>query len=122
MVDLRIGDDLESFGNVWVHIQDPGTTPTTSYRARIAKNSLDFVFDATDKDTAASWEEYLCDETRELGSAMLSCYFAKMSQIAVAIEGGYRWVIATLDTVIEDDDGIELRGRAIRFDSSKFVQ
>ncbi len=122
MVDLRIDDTEESFGRVWVHIRDPGTEHSVPYRARVAMSDVDFVFDATDKGATISWNEYLREETSELGSMMLSCYFAKMRQITGETEAGYRWVIATLDSVVEDEDAIELRGRAIPFDASKFAQ
>ncbi|MEZ6136186.1 MAG: hypothetical protein R3C53_14930 [Pirellulaceae bacterium] len=121
MVDLIIDGFHESFGRVWVHIQDPGTCQIVEYRVRVAESVVDSVFDATDKESGVSWDEYLREEVNELGTAMLSRYFSNMSQIAEATEEGYRWVIATLDSVIEDADGIELVGRAIPFESSKFM-
>jgi len=83
---------------------------------------VEFVFDAPDKESSVSWDQYLRDEISELGTAMLSCYFAKMFKISRATTEDYRWVIATLDSVVEDSSGIELQGRAIPFDSGKFLQ
>ena len=69
-----------------------------------------------------SWDQYLREETVALGTAMMSSYFEKMSEISEAETLGTdsRWVIATLDAVVEDHVGIELRGRAIPFDPSRY--
>jgi hypothetical protein len=119
---LIVDKNTESFGRVWVHVQDPNLRFTSvEYRARIATAYVESVFDAPDKEAGDSWERYLREETRELGSAMLEAYFKKMAAISGAKQEPYRWVIATLDAVVEDDNGLELQGRAVPFDSNKYL-
>lgn len=122
---LTVNGVPERFGHVWVHIQDPSLRFSTSeiveYRARVVKDFVDSVFFA-DKGEMVSWDQYLREETVALGTAMMSSYFEKMSEISEAETLGTdsRWVIATLDAVVEDHVGIELRGRAIPFDPSRY--
>jgi hypothetical protein len=121
---LRVNGVPVRFDRVWVHIQDPcarfSPIEIVEYRARVVKAFVDFVFDAPDKGEAVSWDQYLREEVVELGTAMMSVYFEKMSTISEASGTDSRCVIATLDAVIEDDIGVELRGRAIPFDPGRY--
>jgi hypothetical protein len=122
MVTLEIDGVNESFGRVWVHLADTNAHQSVPYKTRIAISHLSLVFDACDKEKDETWYEYLRNEANELGSVMFSSYFQTMRQIAGADEQQYRWVIATLDDVIESADWIELRGRAVPFDANRFAR
>ena len=119
---LTVNGIPESLGRVWVHIQPVRVAPIAEYRVWIPKGLMDFVFDGTDKPEHVSWNDHLTREARELGSAIISIYFKKLSVVFGIKHERCRWVIATLDTAVEDDDGIELQGRAIPFDPDRFSQ
>ncbi|VTR93174.1 unnamed protein product [Gemmata massiliana] len=120
--EIYINDALESFGRVWVHIQYVGEASCTPYRVRMAFDVVDFVIGTEDKAPSVSWDQYLQEEVSELGSAMLSIYFEKLRQLSGADRERPLWVIATLDAVTEDAHGIELHGRAVRFDPDRFLR
>lgn len=120
--EIYINDAVESFGRVWVHIQNVDGVPCVPYRVRMAFDTVDYVIGPDDKDPSASWDQYLREEISELGSGMLSLYFEKLRRLSGADSERPRWVIATLDAVIEDAHGIELRGRAVGFDPSRFLR
>ena len=119
--EIYINDVLESFGRVWVHIQNVDTVPCASYSVRMAFDTIEIVIDPVDKEPSISWNQYLREEVSEGGSFMLSIYFEKLRQLSGADKEQPRWVIATLDSVLEDAQGIELRGRAIGFDPKRFL-
>ena len=118
--EIYINDTFESFGRVWVHIQNVDAASCVQYRVHIAFDAVDFVFAPDDKDPSISWDQYLREEVSEHGSFMLSVYLAKLQQLSGTVVEQPRWVIATLDKVIEDALGIELQGRAVSFDPSRF--
>jgi hypothetical protein len=120
--EIYVNEALESFGRVWVHIQNVDRLSSVTYRFRIAFDTVDFVIDPVDKDPSISWDQYLREEVSEGGSLMLSIYIAKLRRLSGVDEEQPRWVIATLDKVIEDDNGIELHGRAISFDPDRFLR
>ena len=119
--EIYIDDALESFGRIWVHIQNVDGASCVPYRVRIAFDTVGFVIDPVDKAPSASWDQYLREEVSELGSGMLSVYFEKLRRLSGADKEQPRWVIATLDVVIEDASGIELHGRVVAFDTSIFL-
>jgi hypothetical protein len=120
--EIYINDNLESFGRVWVHVQNVDGKTCVPYRVRIAFDAVDFVIGLEDKDPSVSWDQYLREEVSELGSAGLSLYFLKLRKLSGTDDMEQpRWVIATLDAVIEDTHGLELQGRAVGFDSSRFL-
>jgi hypothetical protein len=120
-VELKVSGVNTNFGSVWVHITEVDPLTSLPYCAKIGKESIDYVFDAQDKVTEVSWNDYLLSEISELGSSMLSLYFTKMCKLSEDNETDYKWLIATLDNVVEDANGITLEGKAIPFDSNKFL-
>ena len=120
---IFINDAIESFGRVWVHVQDVDGMTCMPYRVHIAFEDIGFVIDPEDKDPSVSWDHYLRKQVSELGSGCLSLYFLQLRKLIGIVDGEQpRWVIATLDAVFEDSDGIVLHGRAVGFDSSRFLR
>ncbi|MFO1042376.1 MAG: hypothetical protein U0941_11360 [Planctomycetaceae bacterium] len=121
-ITLHIDGAQESFGRAWVHIQPVRSSVVAEYRIRIPKELVGSVFAGAIKTNDISWNEYLTDETREFGSVMLSAYLEKISDILGSAPEKFRWVIASLDAAIEIAEGLEVRGKAIPFDSSRFFR
>ncbi|VTR96952.1 hypothetical protein [Tuwongella immobilis] len=119
--EIYINNDLENFGRVWVHIQNVDGVSCMPYRVRMAFDTVDVVISPDDKPPSVSWDQYLREEVSELGSGMLSVFFEKLRRLSGADREQPRWVIATLDAVIEETHGIELQGRAVGFDPSRFL-
>ena len=108
-----------SFSNLWVHTQDVSSVPHVEYRARVMAGFVDQVFDDLEKDSNITWGEYVLEEVSEY-RGILAHYFARICKLTGDKQSYYHWVIATLDAVIEDENGIELRGKAVAFDPSRF--
>jgi len=87
---------------------------------RIPKAFVELVFCDGDKEKGVSWSDYLTAEILEVGSGILSIYFSRISGIVGDAEEKCRWVIATFDEAIEDNDGMEIRGLAVPFDLNRF--
>jgi hypothetical protein len=118
---LKISSKPADFGDVWVHVQALGNSDNAPYSITVPREFMDELFDARDKVETVSWNDYLVDEVAELGSAMLGLYVQKIQKRVGARQNRPEWVIATLESVLETPDGLELLGRAIRFRPEKFL-
>src|SRR5262245_29785303 len=94
--EIYINDTVETFGRVWVHIQDVDRHPCVPYRIRMAFDTVAFVIGTGDKDPSLSWDHYLREEVSRYGSAMLSLYLGKLQKLSGTAREQPRWVIATL--------------------------
>ena len=114
---LTIDGTAIDFGHAWVHMQNIEGKQTASYRATIRKPWWDEVFDPRkSKPLDASWKQFLMQQVDEFGTFFLGDYFRSMATIAESRLSGYKWVISTLDDVVENEDQLELHGRAVIFD------
>ena len=109
-----------SFSNLWIQFQDVSAVPHVEYRARVMTDYVGHVFDDPEKGSNITWGEYVYDEVSEYGSGILRHYFARIRELTGDEQSYYHWVIATLDAVVEDENGIEFRGKAVAFDPSRF--
>lgn len=119
---LIISSKRVDFGDVWVHVQALGNSHGAPYSITVPRDFVDELFDATDKADSVSWNDYLLDEVVELGSAMMDLYVQKIQKRVGSRRKRPTWVIATLESVLESPDGLELMGRAIRFRPEKFLR
>ena len=115
---LTIDGVPKSFSNLWVHTQNVSSVPHVEYRARVMKDYVDQVFDDPEKGSNITWSEYVLEEVSEC-RGVLGHYFARICKLTGDKQSYYHWVIATLDAVVEDENGIELRGKSVAFDPSR---
>jgi hypothetical protein len=118
--EIYVNDALESFGRMWVKMQGVDMAASVPYCLRIASVDLDLIAEPGDKDPSTSWDRYLRELVDEGGSLILSTCLANLRQRSGVSMEPSRWVIATLDEVVEDAHSIELHGRAVKFDPIKF--
>jgi hypothetical protein len=108
-------------GALWVHFQEAKRAPASPYRIIVPSEHVKRVFDplsktGPDKPLLA----YINELVAELGSFMVEGYIKEIAELTGMKTKGYRLVIASVDSVRELDDGIELVGKALRFDPSLY--
>lgn len=119
---LTINDSRVDFGHVWVHMQDVTGKRSVVYSAVVPFSNCIEVFDPhRAKPNKQSWREYLMREVADLGTFILGAYFENMAKLVGDTAQGYCWVVATLDDVVEEDEAVKLKGRALVFDPTRAV-
>jgi hypothetical protein len=106
----------ENIGSVWVHLQNAPTHATAMYKIAVPNSLLDQVFahDNTEH-LKKTWVECISEAIEEFGTFIVEGYIENIRTVLNEGSTGYRWVIASVDSIRETENGIELAGQAIPF-------
>jgi hypothetical protein len=115
-ITLEINGREESFETLWVHLQQVDRATAIPYRIQVPNEDMTRVFDPLcAKSGSESWPEYLKKMIEELGTFIVEAYLRTMANIRGEDNRKFRWIVATVDDVVEIKDGIELTGKAMPF-------
>jgi hypothetical protein len=118
---IEIDGQKEEAGALWVHFQEPTRSPSFNYRIIVPSEHLRHVFDPLSTGVPDKpWVEHLNELVGEFGTFVVEGYIANIAKLAGTETKGYRWVIATVDSIRGVAGGIELVGKALRFDPSGY--
>lgn len=115
-IKLEIDEGVERFRTVWVHLQNVSESESVGYRIVVPRSCTPQVFDpGNTRNADTSWPVFIQSLVAELGTFVVEGFVENISNIVEDREREYRWVIATVDKVLETERGIELLGRAVPF-------
>ena len=118
---LVIADVPVPFGAAWVHLK-PRPHQPVAYEVCVPRELCQAIFDPGNRRPAGlSWPEFLWSETAGLGTFILDAWFEAMAGQTPAAARRWEWVIATVDRIRDEREGICLAGRAERFGSRRFA-
>lgn len=114
-ITLEINQQKEAFAAVWVHLQDAHAN-SVPYKIRVPASNIIRVFDPSGmKDADESWTAYIRKMIGDLGTFIVEGYIENMASLCGEQNKAYKWVIASVDNVYENESGIEVVGRAVPF-------
>lgn len=115
-IKLEIDGSVERFRTVWVHLQNVGELESVEYRIVVSQSCVPEVFDPSNtRASETSWPVFIQRAVAELGTFVVEGFVENISHIVEDREREYRWVIATVDKILETERGIELVGRVVPF-------
>lgn len=112
---LEIDNKPENFSCVWVHLQDIEVIKFMPYKIVVPHSCFYKVFDPyhTKKETE-SRKTFVRRDIEDLGTFILEGYIKTMASSLGEDKTYYKWVIATVD-VIEENDCLKLIGKVVPF-------
>ena len=106
----------ENISSVWIHLQNVSMDAAATYTIAVPNSLLDRVFAADNTENLKkTWVECISEAIEEFGTFIVEGYIENIRSVLREELIGYRWVIASVDSVRETEDGIELSGQAIPF-------
>jgi hypothetical protein len=115
-IRFEIDGKPHGFHEVWVHLQDVSRQKSVEYRISVPTNYVRQVFDPySTKAPESSWAYFIRWMIVDLGTFIVEGFIDQMGAIVGMNDKVYLWVIATVDEVVETENGIELRGQAVPF-------
>ena len=115
-IELEVDGERQGFHEVWVHLQDVSHQDTVDYRISVAATYVHQVFDPySTKGPESPWPNFILKMIRELGTFIVEGLIENIGAIIGNREKAYLWVIATVDETVETENGIDPKGRAVRF-------
>ena len=119
---LTINDSPANFSQQSVHMQNVAGKVSASYCATIPKAHCTTVLDPhRAREESVRWKDFVMEQVTDLGgTSVLSAYFATLAKLTDDDLKGERWMIATLDDVVETSEGVELRGQALACEPSRY--
>ncbi len=120
-VKLEIEGKAASFSKVWVHLKAKCKLKPVPFKVTIPESELRNIFDPYDtKPATESWCDFIRNQIESLGTFILEAYFDAMAQKDGDEEKRYEWVIAKLDSIVENAEGVELVGQAEPFEPTAY--
>lgn len=118
---IEVDGHSEHVGGLWVHFQEIRRAPAVQYRIKVPSEYLKEIFDPTGvTGPNKPMLEYINELVADLGAFIVEGYIKNIAKLMGVETNSYRWVIATLDSIREVTDGIELVGKALHFDPSLY--
>lgn len=119
---IEVAGQKEDVGALWVHLQEPNRAPSVQYRITVPSEHAKQIFDPFGSTTASDRPvpEYVRELVEEFGGFIVEGYIENIAKLMGVETKSYRWVIASVDRIREVPDGIELAGKAIRFDPTLY--
>ncbi len=120
-IEFRVAGELVPFGDVWAHTKARPRGRTAEFAFSVPFIEASAVFaGANGKPEVQTWANYVqaqLDDMRRIGceSLVLQEWLNKARQIERQPKTGFRWVIASITEVSEDDCAITIRGVAEEF-------
>ena len=115
-IELEVDGKRHGFHEVWVHLQDVSHKHSVDYRISVAATYVHPVFDPySTKGPESSWPNFIQNTIEELGTFIVEAFIDNIGVFVGKQERAYLWVIATVDETVETENGIDLKGRAVRF-------
>jgi hypothetical protein len=113
-ITFEIDGQKEDVGTIWVHLRNPDTHGYASYRIRVPASYMNQVFDPNQtKDIATSWATFINDNIMELGTFILEGYIENIASVLEEKRKPYRWVIVSVENILESEDEIEITGQVV---------
>ncbi|MGA9772164.1 MAG: hypothetical protein WBV94_24240 [Blastocatellia bacterium] len=120
-ISIQVKGHQEDIATVWVHFQEMDRQATVPYRIWVPDMHFHQVFDPyATKAASQTRVEYLNDTIREFGTFIVEGYVENMVQVLGESRKPYQWVIVSVDDIRENESGIELMGKAVRFDQTQY--
>jgi len=117
---FELDGKLTDLTGVWVHLQSPAGKDWRDFKVMVQAGRAPEVFDPSGmRDWGVPWPDFIWSQIHELGTFIVEAYFDAMQECMGQCRSPFRWVIATIDTVVEND-GIELRGKALPFSPRQY--
>lgn len=121
-VVIEVDGQREDVSALWVHFQEPTRASAFQYKIMVPSSYVRAVFDplsltGPDKPLLG----YINELVGELGSFIVEGYIENIAKVMCVETKRYRWVIAGVDCIREAPEGIELVGKALRFDPSLYM-
>ena len=118
---IEVDGRSEPVNGLWVHFQETKRAPAVEYRIKVPTEYLQEIFDPTSvTGPNKPMLEYINELVADLGPFIVEGYIKNIAKLMGVETNSYRWVIATLDSISEVTDGIELVGKALHFDPSLY--
>ena len=119
---IEVDGVSEDVSGLWVHFQEPTRAPAFQYRILVPSEFIRPVFDplsliGPDKPLLA----YINELVGEMGTFIVDGYIRNIAKVMRVETKRYRWVLAGVDCIREVPEGIELLGKALRFDPSLYT-
>lgn len=115
-IKLEIEGTEENFRAVWVHLQRIKDQNSSEFRILVPISYATQVFDPfKTKGENTSWTNYIETMITQFGTFIVEAFFQTSAAIVGDRERAYKWVIASVDTVSETEEEIELIGRVVPF-------
>jgi hypothetical protein len=115
-VQIEIDGKQHGFNEVWVHLQDVSRHHSVEYRISVAATNVRQIFDPySTKAPEMSWASFIRSTVAEFGTFIVEGFIDNISAVIGKCEKSYLWVIATVDEIVETENGIVLIGRAVPF-------
>jgi hypothetical protein len=121
-VVIEVDGQREDVSGLWVHFQELTRAPAFQYRILVPSAYVRPVFDplsltGPDKPLLG----YINELVGEMGTFIVDGYIRNIAKVMRVETKRYRWVIAGVDCIREVPEGIELLGKALRFDPSLYM-
>jgi len=130
-VTFLVNENPEDLQKVWVHLKDQPRAVTSTYLVRIPTTHVHRIFGH--RQSAVSLQDYLFQEIELFGTLVVANAFDEMAAINSGnirwwnwfkwfrwIFRRWKWVIASVDGVIENDDVVEIRGIVEKYDLNSY--
>jgi hypothetical protein len=120
-VEFRVAGELVPFGAVWAHTKARPRGRTADFVFTVPLIEACAVFAAKRaKPEGQTWADYVrtqLEQMRQIGfeSATLQEWLSNARQVERHPKTGFRWVMASVTEVSEDDSAITVRGVAEEF-------
>jgi hypothetical protein len=119
-IGIEIDGQQAKLREVWVHLQSISTPTWAPYRLLVPKSYAGRVFDPYNtKDISESWTRFLEKNIEELGTFILEAYLKSMASVLSENDGRIKWVLATVDQIVETENTVEIFGKALPFDPQR---
>ena len=113
---LEIDGKREHFGAVWVHLQEPNDVYSASYTVTVPKWCLEEILDPyIAKKENESWKAYIQRNIEDFGTFIVEEHLKAMADYLGEKKSSYRWVIATVDNIAEEEEYLKFFGRTVPF-------
>lgn len=111
---LKIGGRSVPVGQVFVHLQKPWRLPPAPFVLFVPTSRLQGIFDPHHIcPPEVPIDAFLTDLIAEHGTFVLEGYMEGVRKAVNSARGPFEWVIATVDRMESNDDGLLLSGEAI---------
>ena len=110
------GKNSASFSTLWAHLQDTPDGTWSPFSILVPEELSEELFDpGRTRDSSVSMPDFVMDQVETLGTFIVDGYVKDLRRLAGETREHYAWVIASIDRVSQNPDGILLEGKVVPF-------